>query len=308
MLATPAGLLAGGDADGVWRQHGDAWTALPMPPALPSADIYAVCSFHAAIWASTFDQGLLTYTGGRWRRLTTADGLRTDSPRDLVVFHDALYVRHTTGEVDRFDGVTWQPAFTKAQLPRPEVYSMCSDDRRLFVGVWAGWAATDGTAWEYHFHEPLLAKQVVTALASGGDAVWVGTQQAGLFAFRGTAVTQYHEAHGLTDDWITHLTAAEGRLLVGTYTGGVLEWTGAGFTPRMTPQGFAVRDIVIPHGGGAIVATPLGVYMEDGKDWRLVNPAKYGGLETQTLYLVPGGLWVGSRAALARLPLEALRE
>jgi len=308
LLPTTHGLVAGTRNDGVWRQEGDVWRPLSIPPGIPSADIYAVCSYRAAIWASTFDKGLLYWSGGHWRQVMMTDGLSSDSPRDLVVFHDMLYVRHTTGEVDRFDGKAWRPAFTKRELPRPGIYAMATNGNRLYLGGWAGWAATDGHFWEYHFSEQQLRGLAVTAIAAGDGTVWVGTQKQGILAWRGVQVTPYNERQGLTDDWITRIVVMHHRVLVGTYTGGLLEWTPSGFHLLFNPQGFAIRDLCQLPGVGALAATPLGIFVEDGNDWRLIDPARYGGMETQTLYPVPGGMWVGSRSALARLPIDVLRQ
>jgi ligand-binding sensor domain-containing protein len=300
-------LIAGTQHDGVWRGRGAVWHAAAMPAALPSADIYGLAQYRGKVWASTFDAGLLCRDGKRWRVFTTCDGLSSDSPREMVVFRGRLYLRHTTGELDCYDGWRWRRAFNARELPRPAVYALATDGRRLYLGGWAGWSATDGRTWERHFHDGALQGQVVTAIAAGLGAVWVGTQQRGIVAYRRGTITPYHEAQGLTDDWITRLAIRGDRLLVGTYTGGLLEWTGQGFRQVMTPRDFAIRDIALPAGSAeAFIATPLGVYRESGDEWRLLAPTRYGGLESQVLCAAPQGLWIGSRTALAYLAGEAL--
>lgn len=302
LVARPDGLVAGTWGDGVWAWRGTRWIPCALPPSLPSADIYAIAAYHDAMWISTFDQGLLRLQGGTWQRYTTANGLSTNAPRDLLVYHGALYIRHTTGEVDRLDAAGCRRVFGKRELPREEVYAMATDGDRLYLGTWAGWAVTDGTRWEYHFHETALRKQVVTAIAAGGGTTWIGTQQAGLFAYRDGVLTVYHEAHGLTDDWVTRIAIGGGRVLIGTYTGGLLAATAKRLTPVLHTQGFAVRSIVFLTDGRPVIATPLGVYREEGGAWHLLDPAQYGGLESQALCAVPAGLWVGSRTALSLLP------
>ena len=274
-----------------------------MPPAVPSADIYGITTFHGALWAATFDHGLLCRKRDAWRRVDRRSGLSSDSPRDLLVFGNRLYVRYSTGEVDSFDGHAWRPAFDKTVLPRQGVYAMATDGHRLYLGVWAGWAVSDGKTWEHHFKEPALQNQVITAIAAGSATLWLGTQKAGVFAWRDGQLKQYHESHGLTDDWITSIGINGDRVLVGTYNGGLLQWDGNRFAPVMSAGGFAIRDIVFTEDGKALAATPLGMYREEGTEWRPIDPHACGGLETQALYPVPGGVWIGTRTTLAYLPI-----
>jgi len=295
--------LVGTQEEGLWESTNKGWQRRKMPAAIPATDIYGITAFRGVLWAATFDQGLLYREGNAWQQVDSESGLSSDSPRDLVVFRNRLYVRYSTGEVDCFDGRAWRPAFDKVSLPRQGVYAMATDSRQLYLGQWAGWAATDGKRWEHHFKEPALQGQVITAIAAGKDTLWLGTQKAGLFAWRDGRLTQYHESHGLTDDWITSIGIRGDRVLVGTYTGGLLQCDGKRFAQSMDTGGFAVRDIAFIEGGKALVATPLGVYREEGAGWRALEPRACGGLETQTLYPTNKGVWIGSRTALAYMPI-----
>ena len=307
LALAPTGLAVGTQADGVWQQEGGHWRRRPDPSSLPSADVQTLGAYGGALWVGTLDGGLLQYDGARVRRWTQAAGLRAASPRGLTVFGGKLYVRYATGEADCYDGHAWQPAFTKADLPRPEVYALAADSHFLFAGGWAGWAATDGKVWERHDHDPELAGQVVTAIAPGPDgAVWIGTQKQGLLRYRDGRYERYQEAQGLTDDWITCIAVRADRILVGTYTGGLLERRGERFVQILDPQRFAVRTLAFAREGRALAATPLGVYRETASGtWRPLAARLSGGLETQALLPLPAGLWVGSRTGLAFVPRDA---
>ena len=300
----PAGIAVGTRSEGVWQRAGGRWRPLPAPLSLPASDFQAIAEYGGMVWAATLDGGLLQCQGARVRRWTRADGLSADSPRGLAVFGNQLYVRHATGETDRYDGTAWHPAFTKADLPRPEVYALATDGARLCVGGWAGWAATDGRTWEQHYHDPQLAGQVVTAIAPAPDgAVWLGTQKQGLLRYQNCHYTRFQEVQGLTDDWITCLAVRGTRVLAGTYTGGLVEKQGDRFARILDPQGYAVRAVAFAPDGRALAATPLGVYREaaSGK-WPLLAPDLTGGAESQSLLSLPDGLWVGTRTALAFVP------
>ena len=97
LAGTPNGLAAGTRAAGVWDRLGGAWKARALPGAVPSGDIYALAAYRGALWASTFDGGLLRLDSRGQSVQTRANGLRADAPRALVVFGNALYVRHNDG-------------------------------------------------------------------------------------------------------------------------------------------------------------------------------------------------------------------
>ena len=143
---------------------------------------------------------------GRRPHARRADGLRSVSPRALVVFGDRLYVRHTTGQVDcTEDGrLASRPspiAICRARL----ISALATDGQRLYVGGWASWSAWDGQVWEHHDKDPELAGQVITAIAARPGEVWIGTQKQGVFVYANGRYTHLYEAQGLTDDWITCL-------------------------------------------------------------------------------------------------------
>ncbi len=300
----PGGVAVGTRADGVWDWTNGKWKARALPNALPSGDIYTLATYRGALWAGTFDSGLLRIDSQGQKVVTRADGLRADAPRVLTVFGDCLYVRHTTGQVDcTSDGQTWRPAFTHRELPRSLVSALATDGQRLYVGGWASWSAWDGQRWEHHDKDPELAGQVVTAIAARPGEVWIGTQKQGLFRYASGRYTHFFEVQGLTDDWITCLCVTPVRVLVGTYTGGLLEWNGRGFAVRMRPKTYAVRAVCLrPRDRCALAATPLGVFQEDASGWHLLALKRCGGSETQALLPLPSGLWIGSRTGLAYWP------
>jgi len=305
-------VLAGTAGDGVWAQDGDGpWRRLPLTAALPSADIAALTSFRGRLWTATFDAGITAVdpTTGDTTTYSRRSGLAADVPREFAIFHDRLYVRYADGAVDRWDGATWTLAFPGKTLPRPQVYAIAATADRLYVGGWAGWATMDAAGqWEHHWHDPELTGQVITAIAAesrqdGSPVVWIGTQRRGLLRYSQGRYTAFDETRGLSDDWITCIRPTSNRLLIGTYTGGLLEREGERFRQRFRPDGFAIRSITECADGVALAATPVGVYRErsraTGTTWELIPPAQTGGLEAQALLATANGIWVGSRSGLA---------
>jgi len=153
-----------------------------------------------------------------------------------------------------------------------------------------------------------------------GDTVWIGTQNAGLLAYRDGKYVRYQEAQGLADDWVTAIAASDGRVLVGTYTGGLFEVDCDHVRNVLKVETFAMRSVSVDdggedmpaqsgrHGTQAFVATPKGVYVEKSGAWSRMPSTLSGGLESQAVLSTPGGVWVGSHAALAFVPRAAIDE
>ncbi|MGO8672167.1 MAG: hypothetical protein ACLQVD_12470 [Capsulimonadaceae bacterium] len=303
---------------------GKNWINLVMPAtSLPSADIQSLALWRGSLWAATFDRGVVELRGKSTRQYGVVDGLDSNSPRALLSTGGALYARDAGSHVDVFDGSRWHRADWERQLPRREVYCMAHDSAPearmsfpcanapgddsggLLVGGWGGWARIridkSGSATvEPHYTDPALHAQVVTCLCADGNDVWIGTSDNGLLRYSGGRYTEYHEAAGLTDDWITTIAASNGRLLAGTYTGGLLERDGDHFKRVLAASRYAIRSVAFAPNGDAYAATPLGVYLDaPGKDhWTLLDPLPYGGPESQCLCVDQDVVWVGSRTSL----------
>ncbi len=319
LALSPSGeLVVGTRRDGAFvvsmGKKGVCATPLAGANALPSGDIYGLAAYRgggangaAHLFATTFDQGVLEIAE---RGLVRVHKQATQG-RALAAFGDRLYVLRADHTVWAFDGATWTPAWPKGTLRRADVYSVFVDKtrHRLLVGGWGGWAEWDGYEWRQHFRAPELQNEIVTAIASDGNgAVWLGTQRKGLIrCIDGDAYAAFHEAQGLTDDWITALAVSpKGRLLAGTYTGGLLERDGDRFVSRFRADKWAVRALAF-RGEAALAATPVGVWEEPDsgrltEQWRNIAPAATGGAEAQALLATYGGAWVGSRSGLAFVP------
>jgi len=283
-----------------------AWRRLSAPDCLPSGDIQSMAYWNGMLCAATFDRGIIQID----RNGAHAGGMSEGAPaniRQLIPAGDRLYARDADGHMKVWNNGAWQEASWSVALPRHEVYSASYSDGDLIVGGWAGWARIRNDQVEAHYKDPALQKHVITAIASVGDTVWIGTQDIGLLRFRNGVYTEYHEAQGITDDWITAINAGHGHVLVGTYTGGLLSMEGSRFQQALRPGRYAVRAIATKEDGSAYMATPLGVYRHSPSSlwtvWTLLDPRVTGGTESQCLCLVDGdtpsaGLWIGSRTAL----------
>ncbi len=304
-------LVIGTSASGVLtKQPNGVWTPLD-PGALPSADIESVAVWHGCTWLATFDQGVLRLPDGACGASFAPTGAPVQNPRALIAAGNLLYCRDADSRLYSFDGQTWQRAPWSRALPRPDIYCCAAEAGQIYIGGWGGWAslAPDAATAVSHFGDAPLAGQDITCIAAepasgsgdgGGGAVWIGTQGKGLLRYDHGQYTEFHEAQGVTDDWITSICVQNKRVLVGTYTGGLLELRGTRFSQVLNPRGYAVRSIAIASDGAAYAATPLGIYEQaPGKAlWQLIDPRRYGGAETQCLCLTNTGMWIGGRTSL----------
>ncbi|MFN0085535.1 MAG: hypothetical protein ACKVX9_09125 [Blastocatellia bacterium] len=116
-----------------------------------------------------------------------------------------------------------------------------------------------------------LPESDLTAAASFGSKLYIGTRSRGLVAFDGSRFERYRwtdrEAQA-----VTTLTEARGRLFVGTFAGGLLEFDGAGFR-EILAGGAGGRRIagitcVVADGARLLIGTFAGgLWIDEGDTW-----------------------------------------
>ena len=115
---------------------------------------------------STLQDGIASLTPDGWRHIA-ATGISTGSPRQMVEFRGLLYLRHSNGVVDSFDGRKWTRGVFSA-LPRKQASCLAADGSQLYVGQWGGWSEFDGEHWTHHLRLPGLQGVPVTAIRPDG--------------------------------------------------------------------------------------------------------------------------------------------
>jgi ligand-binding sensor domain-containing protein len=256
---------------------------------------------------STLEDGLAVRTTAGWQQETVPQ-LSSVAPRQMAEFAGALYLRHGSGKVDRWDGRTWTRDVC-GKLPRKQAMMIAADHSRLYVAQWGGWSEFDGKTWTHYLKLPELQGCPITVLTPDGDTLWIGTQNRGLGEFdRQTGRLRWHdERHGLPDDWITAITRVGGTLTVGTFVGGLVQWDGRAWTTAEL-RGENVTALATDSTGGVWVATRTGLWHQAPSGHLAQHSAQTRFLDTeiQALCAVPGGLWVGARTGLFFLTASLL--
>ncbi len=222
-------LILGTRHEGVWEWNGAAWVQHTMPDEPEDHNIQSLAEYDGALYAGTLEEGLLVRSASGWGRVAPPT-LSSLAPRQMIVFHGALYVRHGDGKVDRLQSGVWSRDVFAAVLPRKRVSCMTTDGERLVLGQWGGWSDGDGGHWRHHLTVPALQGVTLTALCltpadkGSAETLWIGTQGRGLAEadLETGAIRRWIDPrHGLPDDWVTALLAVKGRPLAGTFVGGV---------------------------------------------------------------------------------------
>ncbi len=286
-----------------WRREGK-WSRMPKVNA-PKGSFYALSSYKGNIFGSTFENGLARWDGKSWSQTT----FTSVHARQQAVFGGHLYVRQTTGEVDRYDGQNWV-LNVFPWLLRGSATCLGVGDGKLLVGQYGGWSEFDGISWTHHLKLPELQGFVVTALAAQKGRVWVGSQEHGLYAFNRdqATLTVYDQRHGLGNDWVRSLLVDEGGVKVCMFLTGAYALKGDHFQ-RLTPDlsgeatGFA-RD---PGSGNLFVGSREGLWRIEREAARRVMIGGFDKLEIQTLLAVQKGLWLGFPHGAAFVPWDLLR-
>ncbi|MBB6052633.1 hypothetical protein [Armatimonas rosea] len=289
-------LVIGVRRQGAWVQDGPTWRPLTQHESEPTDhNIQALTEYQKTLYASTLDQGLVTFDGQHWSQLR-APLLSSDAPRQLLIHGEQLLVRHGDGQVDRLTQGRWERAVFKPLLPRPEVSALASDGRTLIVLQWGGFSRLSNGTWTHHFDLPALRATPLTCALLDGERLWLGTQGKGLYELSGNTITRHDERHGLPDDWLTALQKTpDGTLWAGTFVGGLARLRPGATRWERLPQTDGQQVTALePRRNSLLVATRQKVLTVNAPGTSL--PAIH---EAQALCQgATLGLWIGARTAL----------
>lgn len=185
----------------------------------------------------------------------------------------------------------------------------------------AGVADVDPNAKFTHFR---VGQRNVKSILADGDIVWVGTS-GGVIRYD-TKTDDYKlfdVRSGLLANGVFHLSKLDGRLVVGTYGGGmaIMKEDGNGWDVFNIPQGLAdafVYGVLKADNGDVWIATWSGANRVRGGDLR--DPSKWdtftventqGGLPNDWVYGLAQGkdgeIWLATEGGLARFKDETWR-
>ncbi len=290
-LAVGTRTAVGSNSNGVAILQEGKWKAVAVPDP-PSMNVQAIQSVGDEMWVATLDQGLWALKAGAWKLVPMAK-----VPRQILPGADGVWVRHGTGVIESPGA---KPP--SDHLPRKQATSMDRWGGESFVSSWGGFSIEAGGKWEHHGNLPELKGLQTTAILGDSEAVYVGTQTAGLFRFDRDSGRLAHVDAGLKlgDDWVTCLAKDGKRVWIGTFVGGLTRLDEQGLRRIAGIEKENVTAICIV-GERTFVGTRNRLFEVKGD--RAVSA--YDGVpldtEVQALHFDGQSLWIGTRTSLWRV-------
>jgi len=289
---------------GIWRRTAGKWSQFRQGNEIPAHNIQFLTKFQGVLWASTLDDGLVYRAGSEWKPVSVPD-ISSVAPRQLWVWHDTLWVRHGAGVVDSFDGRTWTKN-ALGTIPRPGIYALGGDEKRLLASGWGGFAEWDGTTWTPHYDVPDLMAHgpeqkgiPILGVSAQGEDVWLLTQSRGIGVWdRATQKLRWlDERAGLPDDWVTTLGEFGGKTYAGTFVGGLARLDGDQWFVFPELKGENVTSLCQSPDGSVLAATRHGIWKIEGDSAQKL-PLAWLDSEDQALLSDEHGVWIGARTSL----------
>lgn len=189
------------------------------------------------MWIGTWGGGLARLSGGKVNRLTTADGLASDTI--LCLYEDAtgaLWIGTDSG-LSRLTGRTIVSYRPKDGLPTGAVRSLCGRRQGgLWIGTYGGLGSFDAGAFTtYGRQEGLPGERIRAVCEDQNGNLWIGMDGAGLCRLDGSGFSRVREGGKPWKGTVTWIKEDRDKnLWIGTY--------GTGLRRLGTPTGFETDD------------------------------------------------------------------
>ncbi|MFA0962689.1 two-component regulator propeller domain-containing protein [Roseivirga sp. BDSF3-8] len=219
---------------------------------------------------------------------------------DIIAHEGGMYLG-TNGGVYRYSEEQWQYLGLRERITSVHV----SPAGELWAGTMAGlWRYSTG-AWEHINKKSGLTDLPVTCFFNDREGnLWIATDGAGVFLFRGERFTHFGEAQGLSHEVVMALAQGPESLWIGT-SRGLFTFDGEQIRPKedLPLEGVYISTLLPDTTGGMWVLSRGGGLIHYGRGGiRFYN--KDNGLQDNYLTIgrldEEGRLWIGSGEGLIR--------
>jgi signal transduction histidine kinase/ligand-binding sensor domain-containing protein len=272
------------------------------PTVVPSA---LLVDSHGAVWIGTADNGLFRFDGSKF------DPIPTSYPQisDLIEDHEGnIWVATLGGGLDRLRPREIELQGIAQGLPFESVVSLCQDTNKIL------WAATQNGLLAYYkdgmwnaleasnsfFTNVNWRDAYVTCVASGNDAVWVGTKNRTIYCIQNQRLSTIGQKSGLISRRIRSLlVASNGDVWIGGEEPDSLQRLRNGNlkTFPVPPNIRLIRTMAEDSAGNIWAGTSGGSLLRIAGDTLTDETAKLNGelSSIRSLCATPdGSVWIGS--------------
>lgn len=188
---------------------------------LPQSQVYAMLmDNNHRIWLGTKGGGLTVFDGAKFKSYGEKEGLKDDKVFALFQDKEGIIWIGTGKHVVTFNGLK----FTYHDLIDENlVVSGIQQDKkeRIWVSTNKGLFYREGDNWfSYSAEQNILPFDVSCVFVDVAGNIWSGSDD-GLYRINDEGVTHYSIKSGLTSDKVRSVNEVNGKILVGTYGGGL---------------------------------------------------------------------------------------
>lgn len=313
-----SGTLWAGSAGGLLRYDGgSSFTAFDQKSGWPGTSARAIFEDESgSLWIgfgsqrSTGGKGLLRFTNGKIKVLTTRDGLASDQVYAICAGRkkDELWVGTGKG-LNLMQAGKFTTFGLADGLPDDFIKTILKDrSGNIWIGTSHGLSRfADGRFTNYRKAEGLIDDDILSLFEDRDGVLWIGTGKGVSRRVKGK-IESAANMKGLSDDVIfDFLEDREGSLWIGTHAGGLHRLRAGKFTAYGPPEGFlgeSVNGILGDRKGRIWFGTsPGGVNVLENGSVRSYN--SLDGLSTDNSRALledrNGTIWIGTSDGLNRL-------
>jgi len=254
------------------------------------------------LWIGSIGDGLMRYSGGRFRRVTAPDNppsstvlaLFEDNERNMWAGMQTGLLRLSRAAINTF------PLPDAANADFGTVYS--DADGSLWVASTHLYRIDAQRAGSRLVPPPAPGIRVRSVMRDRGGALWIGTEGDGVFRSANGRQAQFTRRTGLVNDFVrAFLETRDGSVWIGTDEG-ISRWHNGALANYREPEGlayFSVRTLAETRAGDVWIGTERGV--SHWREGRFVQDEATTRLRAEKIWAIhedrDGGLWFGTHGA-----------
>jgi ligand-binding sensor domain-containing protein len=182
-------------------------------------------------------------SAGQWTYYTTADGLPSNTVRDIKLdSRGDMWFTFPGAGIAKYSNGSWT-VLTASTTPILSNAVICleeANDGRLFFGTSDGLSILSASNTWSSYLDPATTMYVNTIKVARNGWIWVGTQDQGFYVnsgsgFTKTLFTQYRKVNSIEE-------GAAGNIFIGT-DNGIVRWNGSTYSYLSTVDGLPAKKI-----------------------------------------------------------------